>query len=146
MRLCILLLLTAALALGAAAQQPEEAPPQRAGPAAQPARGRQSEKFASVAPVPENPRLKLGHPLDPVDVATLTGKPQGPTYLTKAGPDGHSVYFSIPETWGNRWLADGPPPPVFFGETHRGRFFIPRHPARRFFFPVFNGMFFVFPR
>lgn len=58
----LLLLLTSAVCLSAAAQQPAE-------PAEEP-------QVQQPAPEPENPRTKLGHPLDPADVATLTGRPQ----------------------------------------------------------------------
>jgi len=138
MKLCRLLLLAAALPLSAQEPQPQ---PTEAAPETT------TNEVAPPADTTENPKLKLGHPLDPADVATLTGRDAEPQ-RRYAEP---VVYLTIPGDYGNLWLQDAPVPPLFFGSTrnlHGRRLSLHGQGVGtpRIFFPVFNGMFFVTPR
>jgi hypothetical protein len=160
MKLCLLLLLAAALPLSAQEPQPEPQPEPQA--ETQPAEVPAGESLASVNEEPaENPKVKLGHPLDPADVATLTGRDvrralDWGVENSCTNIAGHcppyalartTVYFAPPDTYGNRWLDDAPGAPALFGHGRRDALFLVGPGARpRIFFPVFNGMFFVTPR
>lgn len=140
MRPLLLLLLTAALPL--CAQEPQQPPPETQTSADTPI----DEQTPAASD--ENPKLRLGHPLDPADVATLTGRSSQQDRRRYSEP---AVYLNVPGEYGNLWLRDAPTLPLFFGGTgrlHGRRLFMHGPNARgpHIFFPVFNGLFFVGPR
>ena len=130
MKRLMLVLVVFALGLQAAAREPQEPTTEKAAPEAAAESAGAPDKLLISAPEPqaENPKLRLGHPLDPADVAILTGKSGAGSgqegYSARAavvldmsaGPlygRGASLLNPFRSRFSSRlWLADGPP--LFF--------------------------------